>query len=121
VDANAQAYNINADIAAGSIAAALKAEKLVYMSDVEGVLVDGSLIHSIYQEDANRMIEQGVINNGMIPKIRSAFQALDSDVNKVHLIDGRVKHSLLLEIFTDEGIGTEVLHAPAVNAAAEGQ
>jgi acetylglutamate kinase len=121
VDMQAQAYNINADIAAGSIAAALRAEKLVYMSDVEGVLVNGSLVHSISQDEANRMIRQGVINNGMIPKIRSAFEALDSNVNKVHLIDGRVKHSLLLEIFTDEGIGTEVLHTPAPDTGVEAQ
>jgi acetylglutamate kinase len=119
VDGNGQAYNINADIAAGSIAAALNAEKLVYMSDVEGVLVNGSLVHSIYQDEANTMIEQGVINNGMIPKIRSAFEALDGNVNKVHLIDGRVKHSLLLEIFTDEGVGTELLHTPNPAAGVE--
>lgn len=119
VDGNGQTYNINADIAAGSIAAALNAEKLVYMSDVEGVLVNGSLVHSIYQNEANTMIEQGVINDGMIPKIRSAFEALDGNVNKVHLIDGRVKHSLLLEIFTDEGIGTELLHTPKPVAGVE--
>lgn len=106
-----QAHNINADIAAASIAAALKAEKLVYLSDVEGVIAKGKLIHSMNQQEAHRFIEAGIISDGMIPKIRSAFKALDANVKKVHLIDGRVKHSLLLEIFTDEGIGTELVHA----------
>ncbi len=110
VDDRWQAHNINADIAAAKIAAALQAEKLVYLSDVEGVLVDGKLVHSMRQEDAQQLIEAGVITNGMIPKIHSAFKALDARVNKVHLIDGRVTHSLLLEIFTDEGIGTELLN-----------
>ncbi|MBI4548241.1 MAG: acetylglutamate kinase [Ignavibacteriae bacterium] len=109
IDDRWQVYNVNADIAAASIAAALKAEKLVYLSDVEGVFVNGTLIHSINQQDANHLIESGVISDGMIPKIRSAFQALKAGVNKIHLIDGRLKHSLLLEIFTDEGVGTELL------------
>jgi acetylglutamate kinase len=109
VDTSWKAHNINADHAAAHVAAALKAEKLVYLSDVEGVLVNGTLIHSLTREDAQRLIEEKVIINGMIPKIHSAFNALDSGVQKVHMIDGRVKHSLLLEIFTDEGVGTEVL------------
>ena len=111
VDSNWQSYNVNADIAAASIAASLKAEKLVYLSDVEGVLVNESLVHSIYKEDARQLIESGVITDGMIPKIRSAFEALDAGVQKVHLIDGRVKHSLLLEIFTNEGVGTELVRS----------
>ena len=120
VDASGQSYNINADVAAARIAAALHAEKLVYLSDVEGVLVEGSLVHSIQQHEAQRMIRDKVITNGMIPKIRSAFEALDSGVGKVHMIDGRVKHSLLLEIFTDAGVGTELLHSengPMIAAA----
>jgi acetylglutamate kinase len=104
-----RAYNINADHAAASIAASLKAEKLVYLSDVEGVLVEKELIHSMDQKRANELIEKKIINNGMIPKIHSAFKALNAGVRKVHLIDGRVKHSMLLEIFTDEGVGTELL------------
>jgi len=111
VDDMGQAYNINADIAASNVAAALNAEKLVYLSDVEGVLVERSLVHSMDRDEARRLIEQGIITNGMIPKIRSAFTALDAGVNKVHLIDGRVKHSLLLEIFTDAGVGTEVIRS----------
>ncbi len=110
VDASWKAHNINADVAATAIASALKAEKLVFLSDVEGVSAGGRLIHSMNKEEANRLIESGVISNGMIPKIRSAFGAMDGGVNKVHLIDGRVRHSLLLEIFTDEGVGTELLH-----------
>jgi acetylglutamate kinase len=110
VDDRWQVYNINADLAAGALAAALQAEKLVYLSDVEGVMVDGTLVHSMKEHEAEELIDSGVISNGMIPKIRSAFDALDANVNKVHMIDGRVKHSLLLEIFTDTGIGTELVH-----------
>jgi acetylglutamate kinase len=104
-------HNINADVAASNIAAALQAEKLVFLSDVEGVLVDGGLINSMDEDEAHRLIENRIIQNGMIPKIRSAFSALEAGVGKVHLIDGRVKHSLLLEIFTDAGIGTELIHS----------
>ncbi len=111
VDDGGQAYNINADIAAARIASALRSEKLVFLSDVEGVLVGGELIHSIEQSEARRLIGEKIITNGMIPKIQSAFSALDAGVGKVHLIDGRVKHSLLLELFTDAGVGTELLRA----------
>lgn len=110
VDTAGQVYNVNADIAAGSIAAALQAEKLVYLSDVEGVMKNGELIHSLDRAHAAALVEEGVISSGMLPKIRSAFGALEAGVNKVHIIDGRVKHSLLLEIFTNEGVGTEVVH-----------
>jgi acetylglutamate kinase len=109
VDDKGQAYNINADIAAGAIATALKAEKLVYLSDVEGVMAGDALIPSIDREHAEQLVKEGVITSGMLPKVRSAFSALEAGVRKVHMIDGRVKHSLLLEIFTDEGIGTEVV------------
>jgi acetylglutamate kinase len=109
VDREGQAHNINADVAAAHIAAALRAEKLVYLSDVEGVLIDGRLVQSMNREEARRLIDGKVITNGMIPKIRSAFTALEQGVQKVHLIDGRVKHSLLLEIFTDAGVGTELV------------
>jgi acetylglutamate kinase len=105
-----QPHNINADVAASAIAAALQAEKLVFLSDVEGVLAGGELIHSMNQAEADRFMATKVISDGMIPKIRSAFTALNAGVNKVHLIDGRIKHSILLEIFTDTGIGTELIH-----------
>lgn len=111
VDRTWKAYNVNADLAAASVAAALKAEKLVYLSDVEGVLVNGALVKSLKKNDARQLIDSGVIINGMVPKIRSAFDALEDGVEKVHMIDGRVKHSLLLEIFTDEGVGTELLRS----------
>jgi acetylglutamate kinase len=107
-----QVHNVNADNAAASIAEALRAEKLVYLSDVEGVMAAGALVHSLNRAEAFHLVETGVITDGMVPKIRSAFHALDAGVTKVHLIDGRVKHSLLLEIFTDEGVGTEVVHEP---------
>jgi acetylglutamate kinase len=110
VDADGQVYNVNADVAAAAIAASLKAEKLVYLSDVEGIMANGTLVHSIAEREAERLIDTGVISKGMIPKVRSAFDALEAEVNKVHMIDGRVKHSLLLEIFTDTGIGTELIH-----------
>lgn len=109
-----QPHNINADVAASAIAAALQAEKLVFLSDVEGVLAGGELIHSMDQDEAEGLMATKVISDGMIPKIRSAFTALKAGVNKVHLIDGRVKHSLLLEIFTDTGIGTELIHRDAL-------
>jgi len=102
-------YNINADVAAGEIAAALKSEKLLYLSDVEGVMADGKLIPSLSEDEAKEFVKKGRINGGMIPKVDSAFKALDAGVKKVHVIDGRVMHSLLLEIFTDEGIGTELV------------
>lgn len=111
VDDRGQTYNINADIAAANVAAALRAEKLVYLSDVEGVLADKELVHSLDRTMAEKLLQRGVISSGMIPKIRSAFGALDAGVRKIHLIDGRVKHSLLLEIFTDEGVGTEVVES----------
>lgn len=109
VNEEGRAHNINADVAAAHIAAALKAEKLVYLSDVEGVKANNTLIHSMESHEAHRLIEQGIIINGMIPKIRSAFRAIEAGVNKVHLIDGRITHSLLLEIFTDAGVGTELM------------
>jgi acetylglutamate kinase len=111
VDASWKVHNVNADLAAASVAGALKSEKLVYLSDVEGVMVNGALVNSLKKDDARALIDGGIIINGMVPKIRSAFDALDAGVQKVHMIDGRVKHSLLLEIFTDEGVGTELLRS----------
>lgn len=101
--------NINADNAAGAIASALKAEKLVYLSDIEGVLVKNNLVSTITKKEAEALINKKEINGGMIPKVRSAFDTLNNGVNKVHIIDGRIKHSLLLEIFTDEGVGTQMI------------
>lgn len=109
VDRDGNVHNVNADTAAGALAAALKAEKLVYLSDIPGVLARGELLPSLGRARAAELVETGVIDGGMLPKLRSAFAALDAGVGKVHIIDGRVKHSLLLEIFTQEGVGTEVV------------
>jgi acetylglutamate kinase len=115
VDARGEVYNVNADHAAAEVAAALPSEKLIYLSDVEGVLREGQLVRSLAPDLALRLIREAVITDGMIPKITSAFKALEAGVRKVHLIDGRVKHSLLLEIFTNEGVGTELLSAKAAS------
>lgn len=101
--------NVNADIAASAVASALQAEKLVYLSDIEGVLVNGERISTLTSPQAEELIAKGAISGGMIPKVRSAFATLETGVHKVHIVDGRVKHSLLLEIFTDEGIGTQMI------------
>jgi len=105
--------NINADLAAAALAKELRVAKLVYLSDVPGLLADPhepwSLIQSVTCAEALALIADGTISGGMIPKIRSAMDALDAGVRKVHFIDGRLPHALLLEIFTDGGIGTEVV------------
>lgn len=106
--------NINADIAAASLAAELKASKLIYVTDVAGIMRDpsqpDSLISSITIEQVESLIRQKVIAGGMIPKVRSATNALQSGVEKIHMIGGQIQHGLLLEIFTDAGIGTEIVH-----------
>ena len=111
-DESGAALNVNADIAAGAIAGALKAAKLIYLSDVLGIMRDprekDSLIPSITSEMIETLIEDEVIEGGMIPKVRSAVEALANGVGKVHLIDGRIPHSILLEIFTNSGVGTEI-------------
>ncbi len=108
-----QALNVNADLAAAALARELKPVKLVYISDVPGLLQDpddfSTIIRSINRKEAYELIEQGVIKGGMIPKVKSAVDALNAGVRKVHFIDGRLPHTLLLEIFTPEGIGTEIV------------
>jgi acetylglutamate kinase len=105
-----ETLNVNADPFAGHVAAALRAEKLVLLTDVEGVLdADGKLISSLSASRANKMIESGAITGGMIPKVQNALEALGTGVRKVHIIDGRIEHALLLEIFTKAGVGTEVV------------
>ncbi len=107
------ALNVNADLAASALAGKLKAAKLVYLSDVLGVLRDpadpATLIPSITREDVERLIADEIISGGMIPKVRSASEAIGQGVGKIHMIDGRIRHSLLLEIFTNVGIGTEII------------
>ncbi len=102
-------FNINADLAASSIAMSLQAEKLIYISDVPGVMVDGRRISTLKKGTAEGYLADKVITGGMIPKVRSAFETLQGGVMKVHLIDGSLPHSLLLELFTDEGIGTQFI------------
>ena len=113
-DAGGQCYNVNADTAAAQIAIALKARRLVYLSDVPGLLRDpedpATLLSSLPVHQVEPLKEQKVIAKGMLPKVNSAVDALNADVNRVHFIDGRLPHSILLEIFTDEGIGTEIVH-----------
>lgn len=104
--------NLNADAVAGEIASALKAKKLIILTDVPGVLAnledEGSLLKEIRKEEVNKLIEEGIVRDSMIPKLKACVRALDGGVEKAHIIDGRVKHSILLELFTDEGIGTMV-------------
>jgi acetylglutamate kinase len=111
-DLEGQAYNINADTAAGAIAEELGAEKLVYLTNVEGLLKDvgdpGSVISQLSVDELDRMIGDGTLTEGMIPKARSCVRAVRGGVGHAHILDGRVPHALLLEIFTTEGIGTMV-------------
>lgn len=109
VDDEGTVYNVNADIAAGPIASSLGAAKLVYLTDIEGVKANGAFISHLSKTDAENFIKDGMINGGMIPKVGSALSALDSGVQKIHIVDGRIPHALLLEIFTREGIGTEIV------------
>lgn len=106
-------YNVNADLAAGRVASALRARRLVYMSDVPGLLSNPpdpeSLISTLKTNQVDDLKKKGIIDKGMRPKVQSAIRALQEGVQRVHFIDGRLSHSLLLEIFTDKGIGTEIV------------
>ena len=112
IDQEGQKYNVNADTAAMAVAQALGAEKLVFLSDVNGVRRDKrdaeSIIHSLTASQAKELIANGVIDSGMIPKIEACLSTLQRGVRKVHIIDGRLRHSLLLEIYTTSGVGTEI-------------
>jgi acetylglutamate kinase len=110
VGKDSETYNINADLVAGHLSSALKAKKLILLTDVEGVLDrNGKLISSIKASEAEKMITDGAITEGMIPKLQCSLEALSGGVEKVHIIDGRREHALLLEIFTDKGVGTEIV------------
>lgn len=115
VGPDGQAYNVNADLAAGAVAAALHASKLVFLTDVEGLYEDfgdrGSLLSKVTTTDLRRLLDGGGLSSGMIPKIRSCVEALDAGVERGHILDGRVEHALLLEVFTDSGVGTMVTRA----------
>jgi acetylglutamate kinase len=106
-------YNVNADTVAGRVASALRARRLVYMSDVPGLLADfkdpSTLISSVKVSEVEGLKKRGIIDKGMRPKVQSAVRALQEGVQRVHFVDGRMPHSLLLEIFTDKGVGTEIV------------
>ena len=106
---NGESYNINADLVAGKVAGALRAEKLMLLTDVSGVKdKEGKLISSIALAEVPRLIDDGTISGGMIPKVECCVDALKEGAKKAHIVDGRVKHAVLLEIFTDVGVGTEI-------------
>lgn len=112
VGEDGQQYNVNADTAAMAVAQALGAEKLVFLSDVNGVRRDkddpDTIMHSLSSEEARKLISDGVIESGMIPKVEACLETLGRGVGKIHIIDGRLRHSLLLEVYTTEGVGTEI-------------
>lgn len=109
-DRQGNSYNINADTVASSISVAVRAEKLILLTDQKGIADEkGNLIPTLKSEEALKLIEQGVISGGMIPKFYACLNALTGGVKKTHIIDGRVPHSLLLEIFTKKGVGTEIV------------
>jgi acetylglutamate kinase len=113
VGSDGQTYNINADSVAGEMAAALKAEKLIVLTDVRGIMHDqnniGTLVSTLKISEIEPLIRSGVISGGMLPKVEACITALRGGVRKTHIIDGRIMHSLLLEIFTDSGIGTQII------------
>jgi acetylglutamate kinase len=112
-DETGQAYNINADTVAGELAAALGAEKLILLTDISGILEDyknpDTLIRSLGIQQARELIEKGIVSGGMIPKVQCCVRSLAQGVRAAHIVDGRVPHSLLLEIFTDSGVGSMLL------------
>lgn len=113
-------YNVNADFAAAAIASALRAKKLFYLTDMEGILNNGELLPTLTAEKAQQLITSGELTGGMVPKVSSAFEAIDNGVHKVHIINGTRKHSLLLEIFTNVGVGTQIIRSeghPSVTTA----
>ena len=121
IDEKGQKYNVNADTAAMAVAESLGAEKLIFISDVNGVRRDkddpSSVIHSMTAAEAKALIDQGVISGGMIPKVEACLSTLNRGVGKVHIIDGQLRHSLLLEIYTTAGVGTEILQQRNTAAA----
>ncbi len=112
IDEKGQGYNINADIVAGKVAQMLRAEKLIYLTDTEGVMDrEKGIISHLSINDAKRLIDRGDIVGGMLPKVTSGMEALEGGVKKVHIINGNFPHSILLEVFTEEGIGTEIVNS----------
>jgi acetylglutamate kinase len=109
-DREGHTYNINADLVAGAVAAALRAEKLLVLTDVKGIRdAKGRHVSTLSRKDMQRMVKKGTISEGMLPKVHACLTALDGGVRKAHIIDGRMPHAILLEVFTDRGIGTEIV------------
>lgn len=112
-DSNGDIYNVNADLVSAEVAGALNATKLVFLTHVEGILRDteneDTLISSLYIDEVERLIKENIIRGGMIPKVKAGCDTISKGVSKVHIIDGNLPHTLLLEIFTEEGIGTQIL------------
>lgn len=108
-----RSYNINADLVAGALAAKLQAEKLILLTNTPGLLdADGNLMTGLNAREVENLIEEGVIHGGMLPKIRTALDAVQSGVERAHIIDGRVEHAVILEVFTNEGVGTLISRRP---------
>ncbi len=109
-DREGNTYNINADLVAGAVAGALRAEKLVMMTDIKGIRdAKGHHLSTVSRKDVQRMVKKGTITEGMLPKVHACLDAIDAGVGKAHIIDGRIPHAILLEIFTRKGIGTEIV------------
>lgn len=119
-DATGQAYNVNADTAAGAIAESLEAEKLIYLTDIEGLRINAkdskSLVRQTSPAQLKEMISDGNIEGGMIPKIESCIHALENGVKRVHILDGRIAHVLLVELFTDAGVGTMIENTSTIGS-----
>lgn len=113
IDLEGNSYNVNGDHVASQLAGALKAEKLIYLSDVPGVMTNpqnsDTLVSTLTMDQMNKMIQDGIVSGGMLPKVKSCMRAVEAGVRKTHIIDGRIMHSVLLEIFTDKGVGTEII------------
>jgi acetylglutamate kinase len=109
-DGHGQSYNVNADLAASAVATATGASKLVLLTDVAGVIQDGELVSELTVDDAENLIADGKVSGGMIPKLEAVVRAMRGGVGRAHIVDGRVEHALILELFTPEGMGTMVTH-----------
>ena len=113
VGEDGHSYNINADLVAGKVAEVLKAEKLILLTNIQGLLdKEGKLLTGLTTTDVDALIADGTIHGGMLPKIRTALDAVQSGVERAHIIDGRVEHAVILEVFTNEGVGTLISRRP---------
>jgi acetylglutamate kinase len=107
-DAEGNSYNINADLVTGEVAAAVGASKMIYLTDVKGIMDSDTLVNRLDLDGCRRMLDEGMISGGMLPKVQSCVKALEAGVKRAHIIDGTTDHALLLEVFTDEGVGTMI-------------